>query len=122
MPTVNGVVTRSGDGSVITVVYADMANGDVGAPIDFPEWADRSVHVEGSPFGTNGTLEWQGSNDGSNYRALTDPQGNALDIQSNKVESISEMTNYQRPAVTDGDGTTSITAVVTCRRPQPLRA
>jgi hypothetical protein len=54
----------------------------------------------------------EGSNDGTNYAALTDPQGNALDITTAKVEQIMELTRYIRPRVTAGDGTTSLTVTV----------
>ncbi len=77
--------------------------------------ADRSVQVFGT-FGAGGTLRIEGSNDGTNWAALTDPQGNALDFTTAKIEAITELVRYLRPRVTGGDGTTSLTCVLLARR------
>jgi hypothetical protein len=93
--------------------WTPMTNSgsDVGTPIENPGYADRSVQVTGT-FGAGGSVRLEGSNDGTNYAALTDPQGNALDITTAKVEQIMELTRYIRPRVTAGDGTTSLTVTV----------
>jgi hypothetical protein len=54
----------------------------------------------------------EGSNDGTNYHTLNDPQGNALDIAALKIEQILEVTRYIRPRVTAGDGTTSLSVTM----------
>lgn len=79
-----------------------------GQPIEHSRYADRSVTVTGT-FGAGGSVRIEGSLDGTNYFPLTDPQGNALDITSAKIEAITEAVRYLRPRVTAGDGTTSLT-------------
>jgi hypothetical protein len=89
---------------------------DVGLPIEMPGSADRSVQISGT-LGAGGSLRIEGSNDGTNYATLTDPQGNALDLTSLKIETVMEITRYIRPRVTAGDGTTSLTCTILVRRP-----
>lgn len=117
-PTQGSVL--GGDNSVQIWTWAIMANGDAGSPINFTQWADRSVQVTGT-FGASGNLRWEGSNDGTNYAPLTDPQGNALDFTAAKIEQVEEITFWARPRVTAGDGTTSVTVTLCARRQQPLR-
>ncbi len=112
--------TVGGDGSVVKIQWANMANGDTGTPISFTQWADRSIQVSGT-FGAGGNLRWQGSNNETTYDTLTDPQGNALDIGAAKTEAITEITVLARPNVTAGDGTTSMTVTLVARRAQQLR-
>lgn len=109
-------VTRHGNHTV-KAVWSAMANTDTGEPLgeDFADYADRSVQVVGT-FGAGGNLQVQGSNDGTNYAALTDPQGNALDISATKIEQVAEQTLSIRPNVTAGDGTTALTVTIVARR------
>jgi hypothetical protein len=89
---------------------------DSGAPAELPDYADRSVQIEGT-LGVAGTVVIEGSNDGSNYVLLTDPQGNALTITAvNRLEQVQEITRYIRPRVTGGDGTTNFTVTLYGRR------
>jgi len=79
------------------------------------DWADYSVQFEGT-FGTGGSITFEGSNDGTNYRALTDPQGNAITKTAAAIEQIEEAVRWVRPAVTAGDGTTALVATMFMRR------
>jgi hypothetical protein len=90
------------------------ATDDVGRAVNLAQFADRSVQVTGT-FGTGGSVRIEGSLDGTNYYALTDPQGNALDITTAKIEAVSEMTLWIRPRVTAGDGITSLTVRLVAR-------
>ena len=93
----------SGDGSAIIFAYNGISESDTSpSPFEAIEWADRSVQVAGT-FNA-GTLTIEGSNDGTNWAALTDPQGNALAITAAKIEQLSEITRYVRPRVTAGTG------------------
>jgi hypothetical protein len=92
-----------------------FAGSDVGSPIEMPGSADRTVQVTGT-LGTGGSVRIEGSLDGSTYHVLTDPQGNALDINALKVETIMEIVRYIRPRVTAGDGTTSLSVHILMRR------
>lgn len=84
-----------------------FASTDDGDPVELCAYADRSVQVTGT-FGAGGSVRIEGSMDGSTYHVLTDPQGNALDITTAKVETITEVCRFIRPRVTAGDGTTDL--------------
>lgn len=119
MATITGIYTRivtHGDrGHVIQWTPMTNSGSDVGTPVEMPGSADRSVQVTGT-FGTGGSVRIEGSNDGTNYAVLTDPQGNALDITTAKIETIMELTRYIRPRVTAGDGTTSLTVTMLVKK------
>ena len=115
----SSVTKLGGDDSVVKVTYT-IANGNDGTPCEYAQWADRSVHVAGT-FGVGGTIVIEGSNNGSTYKTLTDPQGNALSFTAESIEAITELVRYIRPRVTAGDGTTAITVDFLFRRPQQLR-
>jgi hypothetical protein len=84
--------------------------GDSGAPIELPNYSDRSVQVTGT-FG-GGTIVIEGSIDGTNYVTLTDPSSTALSKTSAFIEGILELVRFIRPRVTAGDGTTSLTCTM----------
>jgi len=98
------------------VAWENIPNGDSGSPIEMPGSSVRSVQVGGT-FGAGGTVVIEGSNDGTNYVTLTDPQGNALSKGAAALESVQEVTRYIRPRVTAGDGTTAIDVYLLLRRP-----
>lgn len=102
---------------VLIVTWSPLTHtgSDQGAPLEMPGFADRSVQVSGT-FGSGGSVRIEGSNDGTNYAVLTDPQGNALDITAAKIEAIMELTRYIRPRVTAGDGSTSLTVSMLIKR------
>lgn len=91
--------------------WAAMPNGEVGEAIELANFADRSVQVTGV-FGTGGSVRIEGSINGTDYAPLTDPQGNALDIMSEKIEAITEVVRWIRPRVTSGNGSTAITVTM----------
>lgn len=113
--TVSRVESFKDEAHVIRWTPMTNSGSDVGSPIEMPGSSDRSVQVTGT-FGTGGNLRIEGSNDGTNYATLTDPQGNALDITSAKIETIMELTRYIRPRVTAGDGTTSVSVSLLVKR------
>ena len=102
--------------AVAIVTWTAMANGDTGSPLEMGNFSDRSVQVEGT-FGSGGTVRIEGSLDGTNYRILTDPQGNDLEfIAAGGLEAVSELVRYIRPHVTAGDGTTALTVTILAKR------
>lgn len=120
MATINPSITplsTFGNTECNVVVWTPMTQtgSDVGSPFENPGQADRSIQVTGT-VGAGGNLRIEGSNDGSTWATLTDPQGNALDFTSAKIEQVSEITRYIRPRVTAGDGTTSFTVTMLARR------
>ena len=88
-----------------------LANGESGAALFLPPFSDKTVQVGGT-FGVGGSVTIEGSLDGTNYIALTDPQGNALTKTAAAIEAVSEAVPYVRPRVTAGDGTTAITVLI----------
>lgn len=118
MATISPTVTRIGNHAYEFLYAALTTTNDRGAPIpeSFADYADRTVQVTGT-FGAGGNLRVEGSNDdGTTYAALSDPQGNALNVTAAKVEAITEVTLWTRPFVSAGDGTTSLSVTVTARR------
>lgn len=107
--------TRSLLSQGVAYAWGPMANGDAGEAVEATEYGDRSVQVTGT-FGTGGTVLIEGSNDGTNWATLADPQGNALSFTATKIEQVLEAVRYIRPRVSAGDGTTSLTATLYARR------
>lgn len=97
------------------ITWASLANGDSGSAVEMPGSAVRSVQFTGT-FGTGGTIVLEGSNDGTNYVTLTDPQGSAISKTAAGLEAIEELTRYVRPRVTAGDGTTALNAYLVVKR------
>ena len=95
--------------------WVAVANGDTGAPIQTFNLVDLCVTIEGT-FGTGGSCTLKGSNDGTNYYALTDPQGNAITKTAAGIEQVTEAPRYIRPEVTAGDGATAIDIRIVARR------
>jgi hypothetical protein len=121
MATINPGIERNPDQSILLYTYVDLNETDtVGAPIPFAEYADRSVQISGT-FG-GATIVWEGSNDGTNYITLTDPQGNAISKTAASIEGVLEITRYARPRITGGaGGTTDLNVTVLCRRQNGMR-
>lgn len=92
---------------VVIYTWAALAQGDDGAPVSGPGWADRSFQVEGT-FGAGGTVVIEGSNDGTNYRTLNDPFGNPMSITAAGLYQLTQDSLYVRPRISAGDGTTAI--------------
>lgn len=107
--------TFGDDVRIVTWTGLLQSSLDSGDPFEMPGWADRSVQVIGT-LGAAGSVRIEGSLNGVDYATLTDPQGNALDVTSLKIESISELVRYIRPRVTAGDGTTNLTVILMARR------
>jgi hypothetical protein len=93
------------------------ANAD-GQPFEMPGWADRSVHLFGTPGATPG-ISIQGSNEATptNWKVLSDPSAADLAFTTSpQLEQILQVTRWIRPLVTGGDGATSWTVLVLVRR------
>lgn len=110
----NPVVEMLGE-RTLRVTWAGLLNGDQGAPVDLPAFADRSMQVVGT-FGTGGSVSMEGSNDGINFAALSDPRGGALAITSARLEQVEDCAYRTRPSVTAGDGTTNLTVILFARK------
>lgn len=120
-PTITRVESFKDDCHVIT--WSSMAVNDHGEAIKMPGSSDKSVQILGT-LSVGGTAQIQGSNvvspsetfASTDFVVLTDPQGNDLNINSLKVEMVTENTLFIRPKITGGDGSTSITVSLLVRR------
>lgn len=107
MATITVDTLPSGNDRCTVATWASMAQNDVGMPMGNSQYTDRSFQVAGTFGGASVSIE--GTNDGSNWAVLTDPQGNPLTFTTAKIEMVSEATLRVRPKVTGGDGTTNLT-------------
>ena len=101
--------------SAALITWTGLLNGDDGAPVQWCDFADRCMQVAGT-FGVGGSVTLEGSNDGTNFLALNDPQGNAITKTAAAIEQVLELPRYVRPRVTAGDGTTSLTVTILMRK------
>lgn len=95
--------------------WSGLLNGDTGTPVEMIDYPDKTVTITGT-FGAGGSITMQGSNDNSNWFAITDPQGNAVTKTAAGMELMIECPRYLRPNVTAGDGTTNLAVQLLCRR------
>lgn len=120
MATKNPTITNIGsqDGSVLKFEWT-LTGTDDGAPMQFAEWADRSVQFVGTWGG--GTVVWEGSNDGgTTWLTLTDPQTTSISKTANGLEQVVEVTEYARPRASVSVTSVVVSAVV--RRQNGMRA
>lgn len=95
-------ILDNGAQDVYLVTWPAMGGSDMGVAAPMAGAADRTVQVEGT-FG-GATVVFQGSNDGSNYETLTDPQGNLLSWTSGGIKQVLQLTRYVQPVTTGGGG------------------
>lgn len=93
------------------ITWSGLLNGDDGDAIEIAGAPDKTVTITGT-FGVGGTCSIQGSNNGTTWLVLTDPQGNAITKTADSIEVILESPRFIRPIVTAGDGTTNLTVII----------
>lgn len=108
---------KEGMEHAVLVIWTGLLNTDTGSPVSLTDFPDRTIQLTGT-FGTGGEVTFQGSNDGTNWNTLTDPQGNALTKTAASLEVVTETPRYVRPSVTGGDGSTSLTLTMFARTPR----
>jgi hypothetical protein len=114
--TVTQLGTFGDDVQIVTWSGLLQSSTDDGDPYECPGASDRSVQLGGT-LGAGGVATIEGSNNGSNWAALTDPQGNAIELNAiGAIEAVSELTRYVRPRITGGDGTTNLTVTLLAKR------
>lgn len=113
IPTFGRIIGPSGGVDALLVMWANLVNlGDVGAYVQRPDYADRSVQVTGTFAG--GTVVIEGSNDGVNFYTLTNPAGSNLSFTSNGLLQVTEACAYIRPHCTAS--VSSVTVTMCARR------
>ena len=89
--------------------WAAMGNADVGAALD-PDgggiaFADKTVQIVATLYG-GATIVIQGSNDGTNWFTLTNPNNDNLSFTTgDQLEAILENPLYIRPKTSGGTDT-----------------
>jgi len=104
----------NGTNDFLVVSWLDVTTADTCEAYELPTFADKTVHVTGTP-GVGGTVILEGSNLLVSYDPLHDPQGNNLTFTASGIEMLTENPKSIRPRVTAGDGTTSLTISIACR-------
>ena len=97
------------------ISWSGLLNADTGAAVELVDYADKTATMTGT-FGVGGSITLQGSNNGTDWFALTDAQTSAVTKNSAAMELIVENPRYIRPIVTAGDGTTNLVVQICCRR------
>ena len=94
---------------------AAMANGDTTGAVECTDFADKTVQFDGT-WGTGGSVNLEGSMDGSNWSVLNDPSSTAITKTAAGMSAVLEHPRYLRGNVTAGDGTTAIVMRLMVRR------
>src|SRR5258706_4000685 len=105
----------TGGVDIIAVQWTPMKFGDTAQPIVSGALVDHSIQCEGL-FGAGTNIQIQGSNDGQNYHALTDPYSNTINMGSAQLRQTTEDTVWIKPVISAGDGTANLTITVCIRR------
>lgn len=115
-------IALTNDQSVRLFTWAALLQSttDDGEPMSSPEFGDICIQVTGT-LGAGGTLVWQGSNDKTVWHTLNNAQGGALSFTALSTKQVVERPLWMRPAVTAGDGTTSLVVTALCRRINTMR-
>lgn len=96
-PTVTPIQELGENAHVISWTFTEA---DTCTEIAMGGSAVRSVQIAGT-FGGS-TVLVQGSNDGTNYATLTDPQGTAISKSTAAIEQIEEVTRFVKPSASGG--------------------
>lgn len=115
MATVNATSENVLSGEALMFTWTPLTNANVdGSAITGHEYGDRTVQVTGTFNGATAVM--QGSNDGSTWASMTDPQGNALSFAAAGLEQVMETPRYTRVLTSGGGGSQSLTVTLFCRR------
>lgn len=109
MATINETVERLEAFGVdaLLVKWEALVTGSLdGRSFAGNEYSDRTVQMIGT-FDTS-TVVLQGSNDGTNWETLTDPQGNAISMTSAGMEAVLEFPRFVRPLMSSAGGSSDV--------------
>src|SRR3990167_8910225 len=96
----------------ITLTWGALTAADLTAiAVKVAGLTDKSVQLQGT-FAGSCAVALHGSNDGTNYHLLTDPQGNDITKTASDLEAVSEATLWIKPVMTAPDATTSVVVTV----------
>lgn len=112
-------VSQKGAGYAYQVIWTPVTNADACLPVEYPEFADKSLQVSGTFDSASVALH--GSNDRSNFAALNDASGTVIAITTAKIKAVLENTIQVKPVATGGAGTQSLTISMLIHLSNPLR-
>lgn len=123
MPTINPALHSPitfGDNGVVNISqWTPVLAGDDCEPIHAPGANERSIHVSGV-FGAVGKITILGTNEEldetPDWQVLTDPHGVPLEFTTGGLKNVGQITQYLKPAVSGGDGTTSLKITAVAKR------
>jgi len=96
------------------VTWTPLLNGDTGEILNNLENRFSTVQIAGT-FGAGGSVNLEGSLDGSAWTILQDPSNAAITLTSAGMVTVRDVVKYFRPNVTAGDGTTALTCILLVR-------
>lgn len=119
MANITATVDRTSasyDDSVLICTWDGFAiAGDVGLPIRYAAWSDKTFVVSGNFTGTP-AIAVEGSNDGVNWVSLSNRQGTAMNFTAPGMNTSQDRPVYIRPRMTAGTGGAAIKVTVACHR------
>jgi hypothetical protein len=91
--------------------WSSLLTGETGDKADLSKWPTKSIQISGTA-GAGGSVNIQGSNDGTNWSSLQSATGDSLATAAPGMYSIDQNTQHIRPLVVAGDGTTNLKVVI----------
>ena len=100
--TITGATTnlKPAVGFSLMTKWGPMATGDVGTPLDLPNYRQQTVQVYGT-FGA-GAVTMEGSMDGTNWATLKDTANADIILMAAGIREIVTNQRYMRPNVAGG--------------------
>lgn len=114
-----GVVSIALARGVLQSTWSGLVSTEEGDQIDAALYSDKCVQIGGAFSTTAPTVTIKGSNDGTSWFTLTDPQGNNLTFTTSGMEQIMENPRYIRPETSGGATGTAIDVIIISRGGQP---
>ncbi len=110
------VIRTEVSGKTHRYVWLGLGNGDDGAPISIPGASDMTFQAFGT-FGANGTIILEGTckETATTFFQMRDGGDNVISFGSADGEMVAPIAVFIRPRVTNGDGTTDLTAILLAR-------
>lgn len=121
MAAIKATVAQIGqrqDQAALSVTWAGVTENDTFVAMAlFPDYPIKSVHFSGT-FG-GATVVVKGSNTGTNFFGLTDPQGVAISVTSEGLKQIQENVAQYQPVATGGSSQSLTVTMVFSRSQVP---
>jgi hypothetical protein len=117
-PKFTSIVGPNGGVDAIITTWGPIGDADTCLPMQRPDYADKSIQVEGTFAGA--TIVIEGSNDSTtgldgHFRPLRNPEGVVLNFIAGDIQQTQEATLWFTP-VTSGGAGSSLTVTAMCRR------